>query len=301
MSPLHTFTNTAELHTVRDWLRYAVSAFNEGNLTFGHGSASAYDEAVYLILHTLHLPLDTLDPFLDAKLTLQEKAVLMALLKQRVEQKIPASYLTHEAWLGEFKFYVDERVIVPRSFIAELLSQRLFPWVDDADNTTSVLDLCTGSGCLAIVAAHAFPNAMIDAVDLSSEALQVAQRNVTDYHLQEQVHLIQSDLFEKLSGKHYDIIISNPPYVDAESVSALPAEYLHEPKLALGSGGDGLDATRQILKHAANHLSPHGILVVEIGHNRDVLEAAYPNLPFTWLDVSAGDEFVFMLHRNDLL
>lgn len=301
MSTLHNFDNTAELHTLRDWLRYAVSAFSEGELTFGHGSASAYDEAVYLILHTLHLPLDTLEPFLDARLSAQEKSALASLLRRRVEQKIPAAYLTHEAWLGEFSFYVDERVIVPRSFIAELLRERLFPWVADAENTTAVLDLCTGSGCLAILAAHAFPNAMVDAVDLSEDALQVAQRNVADYELTERIQLIQSDLFSRLKGKQYDIIISNPPYVDADSVAALPAEYLHEPKLSLGSGMDGLDATREILKQAAAHLTPHGILIVEIGHNRDVLEEAYPDLPFTWLDVSAGDEFVFLLHRNDLI
>jgi ribosomal protein L3 glutamine methyltransferase len=301
MSSLHNFDNTAELRTLRDWLRYAVSAFNEGELTFGHGSASAYDEAVYLLLHTLHLPLDTLEPFLDARLSSQEKSTLTTLLRRRVEQKIPAAYLTHEAWLGEFNFYVDERVIVPRSFIAELLRERLFPWVADAENTTAVLDLCTGSGCLAILAAHAFPNATIDAVDLSADALQVAQRNVEDYELTDRVQLIQSDLFNNLQGKQYDIIISNPPYVDADSVAALPAEYLHEPKLSLGSGTDGLDATREILKQAAKHLTPHGILIVEIGHNRDVLETAYPDLPFTWLDVSAGDEFVFLLHRNDLI
>jgi ribosomal protein L3 glutamine methyltransferase len=301
MSALHRFANTSELHSLRDWLRYAVSTFTEANLTFGHGSANAYDEAAYLVLHTLHLPLDTLEPFMDAKLTAQEKITLLDILQRRVEQRVPAAYLTHEAWLGEFKFYVDERVIVPRSFIAELLHERLFPWVADADNTTSVLDLCTGSGCLAILAAHAFPNAQVDAVDLSPEALEVAQRNVIDYQAHNQVNLIQSDLFEQLSGKQYDIIISNPPYVDAESVAALPTEYLHEPALALGSGKDGLDATREILKHAAEHLTPHGILIVEIGHNRDVLEAAYPNLPFTWLDVSAGDQFVFLLHRNDLL
>lgn len=301
MSALHRFANTSELLTLRDWLRYAVSTFTEANLTFGHGSANAYDEAAYLVLHTLHLPLDTLEPFMDAKLTAQEKITLLDILQRRVEQRVPAAYLTHEAWLGEFKFYVDERVIVPRSFIAELLHERLFPWVADADNTTSVLDLCTGSGCLAILAAHAFPNAQVDAVDLSPEALEVAQRNVIDYQAHNQVNLIQSDLFEQLSGKQYDIIISNPPYVDAESVATLPTEYLHEPALALGSGKDGLDATREILKHAAEHLTPHGILIVEIGHNRDVLEAAYPNLPFTWLDVSAGDQFVFLLHRNDLL
>ena len=300
MTALHRFANISELLTLRDWLRYAVSTFTEAELTFGHGSLNAYDEAAYLLLHTLHLPLDTLEPFLDAKLTAQEKTTLLDILQRRVEQKIPAAYLTHEAWLGEFKFYVDERVIVPRSFIAELLRERLFPWVADADNTTSVLDLCTGSGCLAILAALAFPNAQVDAVDLSPEALEVAQRNVIDYQLHNQVNLIQSDLFAQLAGKQYDIIISNPPYVDAESVTALPAEYLHEPRLALGSGKDGLDATREILKQAATHLTPHGILIVEIGHNRDVLEAAYPNLPFTWLDVSAGDQFVFLLHRNDL-
>ncbi len=301
MTALHRFANISELLTLRDWLRYAVSTFTEAELTFGHGSLNAYDEAAYLVLHTLHLPLDTLEPFLDAKLTAQEKTTLLDILQRRVEQKIPAAYLTHEAWLGEFKFYVDERVIVPRSFIAELLRERLFPWVADADNTTAVLDLCTGSGCLAILAALAFPNAQVDAVDLSPEALEVAQRNVIDYQLHNQVNLIQSDLFAQLGGKQYDIIISNPPYVDAESVAALPAEYLHEPKLALGSGKDGLDATREILNQAAAHLTPHGILIVEIGYNRDVLEAAYPNLPFTWLDVSAGDQFVFLLHRNDLL
>lgn len=301
MSTLHQFSDTAELLTVRDWLRFAVSAFTESKLSFGHGSASAYDEAAYLVLHTLHLPLDTLEPFLDARLTSDEKKALNALLKLRVEKKIPAAYLTHEAWLGALRFYVDERVIVPRSFIAELLHEQLFPWVEAPENVLNVLDMCTGSGCLAILAAHVFPSAEVDAVDLSSDALAVAKRNVDDYALQERVHLIESNLFAKLGGKKYDLIISNPPYVDAESVAALPAEYLHEPELALGSGKDGLDATREILKQAAAHLNPGGILVVEIGHNRDVLEAAYPQLPFNWLTVAAGDEFVFLLHREELL
>jgi ribosomal protein L3 glutamine methyltransferase len=301
MSTLHPFTDTAELLTVRDWLRFAVSAFTENKLSFGHGSASAYDEAAYLVLHTLHLPLDTLEPFLDSRLTQLEKKALGELLKLRVEKKIPAAYLTHEAWLGPLTFYVDERVIVPRSFIAELLHENLFPWIASTDNINNVLDMCTGSGCLAILAAHVFPNASVDAVDLSGDALAVAERNVNDYKLQDRVRLIESNLFAKLGGKKYDIIISNPPYVDAESVAALPAEYLHEPKLALGSGKDGLDATREILKQAAEHLNPGGILIVEIGHNRDVLEAAYPQLAFNWLDVAAGDEFVFLLHREDLL
>jgi len=289
------------LHTVRDFLRFAVSRFNQAKLFFGHGSSDAYDEAAYLILHTLHLPLDRLEPFLDAQLTDGECTEVLGIIQQRVEKRIPAAYLTHQALLGDFSFYVDERVIVPRSFIAELLLEQLSPWIAEPDEINSVLDLCTGSGCLAILAAHAFPNARVDAADLSPDALSVAERNVADYELQDRVNLIESDLFAKLDGKQYDLIISNPPYVDAESVNALPQEYLHEPEMALGSGHDGLDATRIILKHAAQHLTGNGVLIVEIGHNRDVLEAAYPDLPFTWLDVSAGDQFVFMLHRNDLL
>ncbi|MDD3884874.1 MAG: 50S ribosomal protein L3 N(5)-glutamine methyltransferase [Gallionella sp.] len=290
----------SSLKTVRDCLRFAVSRFNQAQLFFGHGSDDAYDEAAYLILHNLHLPLDRLEPFLDATLTRPELLGILNTLEKRVEQRIPAAYLTNEAFLGDFSFYVDERVIVPRSFIAELLREQLAPWVIDPESVDSVLDLCTGSGCLAILAAHAFPSAHIDAADLSADALAVAKRNVSDYDLQEKVQLIRSDLFGELAGKKYDIIISNPPYVDAPSVAALPKEYLHEPKLALGSGEDGLDATRIILAQAAEHLTDHGILVVEIGYNRDALEAAFPDLPFTWLEVSAGDQFVFLLHKNDL-
>ncbi|MFZ1547445.1 MAG: 50S ribosomal protein L3 N(5)-glutamine methyltransferase [Candidatus Nitrotoga sp.] len=301
MSALHHFDCTNELHTVRDWLRFTVSAFNEAKLSFGHGSASAYDEAAYLILHTLHLPLDTLDPFLDARLISDEKNALLALLKQRVDKRIPVAYLTHEAWLGDFRFYVDKRVIVPRSFIAELIQEQFASWIADTKIVTNVLDLCTGSGCLAILAAHAFPDAVVDAVDISPDALEVAQRNIADYGLEDRINIIKSDIFSSLKGKQYDVIISNPPYVDAPSMATLPAEYRHEPQLALGSGADGLDATREILEHAADHLNPNGLLVVEIGHNRPALEAAYPNLPFIWLEVAAGDEFVFMLRREDLI
>ena len=289
------------LKTVRDCLRFAVSRFNESKLFFGHGSETAYDEAVYLILHTLHLPLDRLDPFLDATLTKTELDEVLNIIEKRVEHRTPAAYLTHEAWLGDLRFYVDERVIVPRSFIAELLREQLAPWVDNPENITHVLDLCTGNGCLAILAALAFPNAEVDAADLSTDALAVAQRNVTDYGLEDRVHLIESDLFARLNGRQYDVIISNPPYVDAPSMAALPQEYQHEPKLALGSGTDGLDATRKILQQAAAHLTPGGMLIVEIGHNRAALEAAYPELPFTWLDVAAGDEYVFLLHREDII
>jgi len=217
-----------------------------------------------------------------------------------VRERLPAAYLTHEAWLGEHRFYVDERVIVPRSFIAELLVEQLAPWIDDPDAIGSALDLCTGSGCLAILAALAFPDAEVDAVDLSKDALDVAAKNVADYGLAEQVELVESDLFAALAGRSYDVILSNPPYVNAESVAALPPEYQAEPALALGSGEDGLDATRQILAKAKDHLNPGGLLVVEIGHNRDALEAAYPTLPFTWLDTESGDQFVFMLRREDL-
>ena len=292
---------TQDLHTVRDWLRFAVSRFYQAELFFGHGSSDAYDEAVYLILHTLHLPLDRLEPFFDARLTTSERAEVLNIIERRVHERIPAAYLTHEAFLGEFSFYVDDRVIVPRSFIAELLRTQLSPWIAEPEAISKVLDMCTGSGCLAILAAHAFPYAQIDAVDLSPDALAVAQHNVADYQLPDRVQLIQSDLFTQLGEKKYDLIISNPPYVDAPSVAGLPQEYLREPKLALGSGEDGLDATRIILKNAAKYLTDNGILIVEIGHNRDLLETEYPKLPFTWLDVTAGDQFVFMLHRNDLI
>lgn len=290
----------SQLSTVRDLLRFAVSRFNEAQLFFGHGTQNAYDEAAYLILHTLHLPLDTLEPFLDAHLTSQELESVLNILERRTRERIPAAYLTHEAWLGDFHFYVDERVIVPRSFIAELLREQLSPWVEDPDTVTSALDLCTGSGCLAILMAHAFPNADIEAADLSTDALDVAQRNVTDYGLEEQIRLVQSDLFSNLADRQYDVIISNPPYVNAPSVKALPPEYRHEPKLALGSGEDGLDATRVILREAASHLNPDGILVVEIGHNRDALEMAFPDLSFSWLETSSGDEHVFLLRREQL-
>lgn len=289
------------LLTVRDVVRFAVSRFNAAGLVFGHGSDNAWDEAVYLTLHALHLPPDHLEPFLDARLTESELEQVLEVLRRRVEDRVPAAYLTQEAWLGEFRFFVDERVIVPRSFISELLRQHLAPWVADPLDVAHALDLCTGSGCLAILMAHAFPNADIDAVDLSADALAVAQHNVAAYGLDDRVQLLRSDLFANLRGKLYDVIISNPPYVNASSMESLPTEYRHEPELALGSGDDGLDATRRILAEAAEHLRPGGLLIVEIGHNRDELEAAFPHLPFTWLDVAAGDEFVFLLTREQLL
>lgn len=288
------------LKTLRDMLRFAVSRFNEAGLFFGHGSDNAHDEAAYLILHTLHLPLDTLEPYLDAVLLPSEREAVLALVQRRVAERVPVAYLTHQAWQGEYDFYVDERVIVPRSFVYELLGEPLAPWIEYPELVHRALDLCTGSGCLAIQIADHYPAAQVDAVDISLDALEVAAINVEDYGLQARVNLIHTDLFEGLEGT-YDLIVSNPPYVDAESVAALPDEYLHEPELALGSGEDGLDATREILLQAAKFLNPKGVLLVEIGHNRETLEAAYPELPFMWLETSGGDGFVFLLTREQLL
>lgn len=290
----------SSLHTLRDFLRFAVSRFQQAGLVFGHGSDNAHDEAAYLILHTLHLPLDMLEPYLDAALLADEKTELLDKLRERIEQRIPVAYITQHARQGDFDFYVDERVIVPRSFIYELLGEPLSPWIEYPELVHRALDLCTGSGCLAIQMAAHYPAAQIDAVDISLDALEVAAVNVEDYGLQERIQLVHTDLFEGLEGT-YDLIVSNPPYVDAESVGALPEEYLHEPELALGSGEDGLDATREILLQAAKFLNPRGVLLVEIGHNRDVLEREYPELPFVWLDTSGGDGFVFLLTREQLL
>ncbi|MCT6881918.1 MULTISPECIES: 50S ribosomal protein L3 N(5)-glutamine methyltransferase [Snodgrassella] len=289
-----------QLHSVRDFLRFTVSQFEEAKLFFGHGNNSAYDEAAYLILHTLHLPLDTLEPFLDARLLDTEKGTLLHLVQRRISERIPVAYLTNQAWQGEYEFYVDERVIVPRSFIYELLGEPLRLWIEYDELVHSALDLCTGSGALAIQMAHCYPDAVIDAVDISLDALEVAAINVENYGLQERINLIHTDLFTGIDNT-YDLIVSNPPYVDAESVEQLPEEYLHEPELALGSGEDGLDVTRQIIQQAARYLNPHGVLVVEIGHNREILEQAFPELPFTWLSTSGGDGFVFLLSREQLL
>ena len=289
-----------QLRTVRDLLRFAVSRFNEAGLSFGHGTHNAYDEAAYLILHTLHLPLDHLDPFLDAQILPDEADQVLAVLDRRVRDRVPAAYLTHEAWLGDFRFYVDERVIVPRSHIAEVLDQGLAAWIPDAGTVTRALDLCTGSGCLAILLAHAFPRAKVDAGDLSPGALEVARRNVADYGLEERIRLLDSDLFAAFGSERYDVIVSNPPYVTEASMQSLPAEYRHEPALALAGGGDGLAVVRRILEGAKGRLTRDGVLVVEVGGGRAALEAAYPQLEFTWLETGAGSDQVFLLERRQL-
>ena len=289
-----------ELSSIRDWLRYAVSRFEDSDVFFGHGTSNAYDEAVWLIFGFLHLPHDTIENFLDAHLTSKEKKDLSFLIEKRINDKIPTAYLLNEAWLRDYKFYVDERVIVPRSLIAESLSENLYPWIDDPEKIYSALDLCTGSGCLGIMMAHSFQNAMIDLVDLSEKALQVAEINVNHYGLHDRIELIQSDLFNGLEGKKYDLIISNPPYVNQTSVDSFPMEFLKEPSMALGSGEDGLDHTIRIIHEAKQYLNDDGMLIVEIGHNKEMLLKKFPKLQFQWLDVSLGNDFVFILGKSQL-
>lgn len=291
---------TLPFSTVRDVLRFAVSRFNQAGLAFGHGSANAYDEAAYLVLHTLHLPLDLLDPFLDARLTPAEIDAVLNVIERRARDRVPAAYITHEAWMHGFRFYVDERTIVPRSFVGELLQDGLQPYVADPEQVVSVLELCTGSGCLAILAAHAFPNADVDAVDLSAPALEVAARNVHDYELDERIALFEGDLYTPLAGRRYDVILTNPPYVNAQSMQELPPEYRHEPEMALAGGADGMDIVRRIIGSAREWLTDEGVLVVEIGNEREHVEAAFGGLDLIWLPTSAGDDNVFLIQAADL-
>lgn len=289
-----------ELATIRDLLRFAVTRFRGNDLAFGHGFADARAEAAYLIGWALDLPHAEFERYLDARLTREEVAAVVEILRRRAEERIPAPYLTQEAWLGDYRFHVDERVLIPRSFIADLLREGLAPWVQDPGSVGSALDLCTGSGCLAILLAEAFPEARVDGADLSQDALDVARINVDAYSLADRIELVRSDLMAGLGGRRYDVIVSNPPYVDAAAMTALPLEYRHEPALALAGGADGLDLVRKLLNQAAMHLNAGGFLVVEIGHNRAALEAAYPAVPFTWLETHAGDRFVFLLRREEL-
>ena len=290
----------APFQTLRDVLRHAVTRFNTAQLYFGHGSDNAFDEAAYLLLHTLKLPLDRLEPFLDARLTPTEVETLLTLIERRAQDRVPVAYLTNEALLGSYRFYVDERVIVPRSFIAELIPEQFQPWVSDPDAAMHVLELCTGSGCLAIMLADAFPNAQIDAVDLSADALQVAEKNIVDYELQGRITLYHADLYETLPTKKYDLIVTNPPYVNSTSMARLPAEYKAEPQMALAGGADGMDLVRRIVAGAKERLTSDGVLVVEIGNEFEHAEAAFSDLALTWLSTSAGDEAVFLVTADQL-
>ena len=292
--------NPAARITVRDLIADAHTRFRRARLAFGHGTANAWDEAVYLVLHALKLPPDRLTPFLARNVTVTERERALRLIRERIRRRIPAAYLTREAWLGDTRFYVDERVIVPRSYLAELLHARLAPWIAQPARIKHALDLCTGSGCLAVLLARTFPAARVDAVDISRGALAVAGLNVAAYRLQRRVRLLQSDLFSALRGERYDLILANPPYVSAAVMRTLPPEYRHEPPLALAGGPDGFDAVRVILREAAQQLTAGGLLVVEVGHNRKRLEAQFPHLPFVWPQTSGGDDCVFMLECRDL-
>jgi ribosomal protein L3 glutamine methyltransferase len=288
--------------TLRDIFRHAVSRFNAAKLVFGHGTTNALDEAAFLLLEALHLPIDKLDLFLDAQLTLKERRRLLALIEARIDTRKPAAYLLNRAYIQGRPFYVDERAIVPRSFIGELLLGGLAGEgaLIEAGNVQTILDLCTGGGSLAILAAEVFPHARIDAVDLSPGALAVAERNIEDYGLAERIVLHQGDLFAPLGSKRYDLILTNPPYVDDEALRAFPPEFSAEPRLAHEGGRDGLDIVRRIVAGAGAHLSDRGAIICEIGRGRAILEREYPHLSPIWLDTQESEGEVFLLSAADL-
>jgi len=292
-------TNHTDLITIRDFIRYATSRFNSAGLYFGHGTDNAWDEAIALVLHTLHLSHEIAPTVLDARLIQEERTKLYELIERRVSGRIPVPYLTHEAWFSGLPFYVDERVLIPRSPIAELIESHFQPWIEQ-EKVSSILDLCTGSGCIAIACAKAFPDAQVDASDISPDALAVAKINVLRHAVEDQVHLHESDLFANMDEKKYDIIVSNPPYVSSEEMLSLPPEYLHEPERGLAAGSHGLDFAIRILHYAGKFLQPHGILIVEVGNSEYALAEHYPELPFTWVEFQRGGGGVFLLSAEQL-
>lgn len=283
-----------------DLLRFGVTRFTAAGLHYGHGTDNALDEARVLLCHALHLPHDVPDALLQGRLLAEERRRVLALYARRVEERLPAPYLTGEAWFAGLPFHVDERVIVPRSPVAELIETGFAPWIEMPEQVESVLDLCTGSGCIAVACAYAFPNARIDAVDVSEGALEVARGNIARHGVGDRVTPVASNLMESLTGRRYQLIVCNPPYVDAADMAALAAEYGHEPTLALAAGEDGLDVVRRILATAAHHLTPDGLLVLELGNSAPAAQAAWPDLPFTWLEFERGGHGVCLLHACDL-
>lgn len=287
-----------ELNSLLDFVRWGASQFCRAELHFGHGTDNAIDEAVYLILHALRLPAPLPENLWHSRLTRSEKIEVLELFRQRIEDRIPAPYLMKKAWFAQLEFYVDQRVLIPRSPLAELIEKQFTPWVNTPIH--QVLDLGTGSGCLAIATAMYLPEVQVDAVDISAEALAVAQQNVDNYQLNQRVQLIESDLLTKLPAKRYDIIISNPPYVDAKSLASLPEEYWHEPRLGLEAGDTGLRYIARILQDSRQFLTENGVLIVEVGASVTALTQAYPDLPFTWLMFERGGEGVFLLNADQL-
>lgn len=289
----------AELKTLRDCIRWGISRFNQAELYYGHGTSSAMDDAVYLCLFALHLPHDFSEVYFDCALSAEEKRAVYVLFMRRIDERVPAAYLTGEAWFMGLAFYVNKNVLVPRSPIAELIEKRFDPWVE-AESVESILDLCCGSGCIGIASAYAFDWASVDMVDISPAAIEVAEENVQRHDLEERVSVIESNLFQNVPPRQYDIIVSNPPYVDAEDMAALPDEYLHEPELGLAAGDDGLDLVIPMLQQAREFLSDQGILVVEVGNSQYALQEAYPHVPFFWLEFEHGGSGIFHLTAEQL-
>jgi len=289
----------SELYSLQDMIRWTVSQFNAANLFYGHGTDNAWDEAVQLILPTLYLPIDVPSHVLNSRLTKSERVRVVERVALRINERIPVAYLTNQAWFCGLEFYVDERVLVPRSPIGELIQQQFQPWLNC--EPARIMDLCTGSGCIAIACAHAFPDAEIDAVDISTDALNVAEQNIQDHGLEQQVFPIFSDLFCDLPQVKYDIIVTNPPYVDQEDMDSLPNEFKHEPELGLAAGDDGLTLTRRILANAPNYLTEKGILICEVGNSMVHMVEQYPHIPFTWLEFENGGHGVFLMTKEQLL
>jgi ribosomal protein L3 glutamine methyltransferase len=291
---------TAELATVVDLIRYAASQFNAAGLTFGHSHDNAIDEATHLVLSTLHLPPDLPPAYGGARVTAEEKARVLALIERRISTREPVAYLVGEAWFAGMPFKADRRALVPRSPIAELIENGFSPWLDDRE-VERALDLCAGSGCIGIAMAAHNPRWRVDLADVSDEALALARDNIGLHRLGDRVRTVHSDLFAGLQGERYDLIVSNPPYVTDREYVALPGEYVHEPKLGLAAGGDGLDIALRILDRAADHLTDRGLLIVEVGESEHALNALLPELPFVWVDFKVGPMGVFVIDRRDLV
>ncbi|ARM84123.1 MULTISPECIES: 50S ribosomal protein L3 N(5)-glutamine methyltransferase [Marinobacter] len=287
-----------DLHTVRDYLRYVSSRFADSPLYFGHGTDNVWDESVQLVMRSLHLPLENNTLFLDARLTREERALILDRMQRRIDDRVPLAYLLGEAWFMGLPFHVDERVLVPRSPLGELIQGGLQPWLGNKP-VGRILDLCTGSGCIGIAAASVFEDAEVDLADISTDALDVAAVNIDYHEVGDRVSTVRSDVFDGLEGR-YDVILSNPPYVDADDIADMPAEYGHEPELGLAAGGDGLDIAHRILARAADYLNPGGLLIVEVGNSWVALQEAYPDMPFTWLEFENGGDGVFLLTAEDL-